>query len=106
MHQSIEIARTPNAGPVIQARRSHLGSSPSPAIESLPVAQLPGEAAGAVGNLIGAEDLLVLRSYAGLNPADNVCNARHVDRHLLSRGVLIWRNLGKGLTIGSLPWSS
>src|SRR5205085_6249987 len=42
-------------------------------------------------------------SYAGLNPADNVCNARHVDRHLFSRGVLIWRNLGKGLPIGSLP---
>ena len=55
------------------------------AIESLPVAHLPGEAAGAVADLVRAEDLLVLWSYAGLNPAEHVRNSRHdVDRHLLS----------------------
>src|SRR5205823_15089737 len=70
--------------------RAALGTEDEEAIESLPISHLPGEAAGAVADLVRAEDLLMLWSRAGLNPAENVCNSRHnVDRHLLSRGVVV-----------------
>ena len=69
------------------------------------IAHLPGEAAGAVRHLVGAEDLLMLWRRAGLDPAEHVYNSRHnVDRHLLSRGVVVnAADLGEGLPIGSLP---
>ncbi len=57
--------------------RAALGTERNKPVESSPVVDLPGEAAGAVRHLIGAEDLLMLWRRAGLNPAD-VCNSRHV----------------------------
>src|SRR5262249_34996559 len=78
-------------------KRPALATEDQEAIESLPVAQLPGEAAGAVADLVGTKHFLVLWSRAGLTPAAYVCNARHDDGHLLSRGVdlrtcQIWRD--------------
>ena len=71
--------------------RAALRTEDEEPVESLPVSHLPGKAAGAVADLVRTEDLLVLWSCAGLNPAENVCNARHmVDRHRLSRGVVVY----------------
>ena len=85
--------------------RAALGTERNEPVESLPVVHLPGEAAGAVRHLVGAEDLLMLRRRAGLDPAEHVYNSRHnFDRHLLSRGVVVnAADLGEGLPIGSLP---
>jgi hypothetical protein len=46
--------------------RAARGTERQKAIESLPVAQLPGEAAGAVAHLVAPEDLLVLRSRSSM----------------------------------------